>query len=64
MTILEEIVENTKAKLVQKKIDFPIENILDQLKNLDLPKGNFKNNIAGKDQAIIAEIKKASPSAG
>ncbi len=64
MTILEEIVENTKAKLVQKKIDFPIENILEQLKNLDLPKGNFKNNIAGKDQAIIAEIKKASPSAG
>ena len=41
MTILEEIVENTKVKLVQKKIDFPIENILEQLKNLDLPKGNI-----------------------
>ena len=32
MTILNEIVENTKTKLVQKKIDLPIENILNQLK--------------------------------
>ena len=64
MTILNEIVENTKTKLVQKKIDLPIENILDQLKKTQLPRANFKNNIIGKDQAIIAEIKKASPSAG
>ena len=60
MTILDEIVENTKTKLVQKKIDLPIENILDQLKKTELSKSNFKNNIIGKDQAIIAEIKKAS----
>ena len=64
MTILNEIVENTNTTLVQKKIDFPIENILNQLKKTQLPKANFKNNIIGKDQAIIAEIKKASPSAG
>ena len=64
MTILDEIVENTNTKLVQKKIDLPIENILNQLKYKDLPKANFKNSLAGKDQAIIAEIKKASPSAG
>ena len=64
MTILDEIVENTKTKLVQKKIDLPVENILDQLKKTELSKSNFKNNIIGKDQAIIAEIKKASPSAG
>ena len=64
MTILDEIVENTKTKLIQKKIDLPLENILDQLKYKDLPKANFKNNLVGKDQAIIAEIKKASPSAG
>ena len=64
MTILDEIVENTKTKLVQKKIDLPVENILDQLKKTELFKSNFKNNIIGKDQAIIAEIKKASPSAG
>ncbi len=64
MTILNEIVENTKTKLVQKKIDLPVKNILDQLKKTQLPKANFKNNIFGKDQAIIAEIKKASPSAG
>ena len=64
MTILNQIVENTKTKLVQKKTDLPIENILNQLKKTQLPKANFKNNIIGKDQAIIAEIKKASPSAG
>ena len=61
MTILNEIVENTKTKLVQKKIDLPIENILNQLKKTQLPKANFKNNIIGKDQAIIAEIKKLRP---
>ena len=37
---------------------------MNQLKKTQLPKANFKNNLIGKDQAIIAEIKKASPSAG
>jgi indole-3-glycerol phosphate synthase len=31
---------------------------------LNLPKGAFKESLLNKDQAIIAEIKKASPSAG
>ena len=35
MTILDEIVENTKTKLVQKKIDLPVENILNQLKKTE-----------------------------
>ena len=61
MTILDEIVDNTKTKLVQKKIDLPIGNILSQLKKTELSKSNFKNNIIGKDQAIIAEIKKLRP---
>ena len=64
MTILNEIVENNKTKLGQKKIDLPIENILDQLKKTELSKSNFKNNIICKDQAIITEIKKALSSAG
>ena len=42
----------------------PLEEIKSQLKNLELPKGVFKENLINKDQAIIAEIKKASPSAG
>ena len=31
---------------------------------MNLPKGAFKESLLNKDQAIIAEIKKASPSAG
>ena len=64
MTILNDIVKNTRQKLIQKKADVPLEQIKSQLKDLKLPKGNFKENLLNKDQAIIAEIKKASPSAG
>ena len=64
MTILDDIVKNTRQKLIQKKADAPLEQIKSQLKDLKLPKGNFKENLLNKDQAIIAEIKKASPSAG
>jgi len=64
MTILDDIVKNTRQKLIQKKADAPLEKIKSQLKDLKLPKGNFKENLLNKDQAIIAEIKKASPSAG
>ena len=64
MTILDDIVKNTRQKLIQKKADVPLEQIKSQLKDLKLPKGNFKENLLNKDQAIIAEIKKASPSAG
>ena len=64
MTILDDIVKNTRQKLIQKKADVPLEQIKSQLKDLKLPKGKFKENLLNKDQAIIAEIKKASPSAG
>lgn len=64
MTILDDIVKNTRQKLIQKKADAPLEQIKSQLKDLKLPKGKFKENLLNKDQAIIAEIKKASPSAG
>ena len=64
MTILDDIVKNTRQKLIQKKADAPLEQIKSQLKDLKLTKGNFKENLLNKDQAIIAEIKKASPSAG
>ena len=64
MTILDDIVKNTRQKLIQKKAYAPLEQIKSQLKDLKLPKGKFKENLLNKDQAIIAEIKKASPSAG
>ena len=64
MTILNDIVQNTREKLVHKKIEVPLEKIKLQLDSLKLPKGAFKENLINKDQAIIAEIKKASPSAG
>ena len=64
MSILEKIVANTKAGLIQKKAELPLEQIKISLEDLDLPKGKFKDNISSKDEAIIAEIKKASPSAG
>lgn len=64
MTILNDIVKNTKAKLVEKKAAVSLDEIKLQLSRLDLPKGKFKASLAGKAEAVIAEIKKASPSAG
>ena len=64
MTILNDIVENTRAKLQAKKVELPLEDIISKLNELNLPKGAFKESLLNKDQAIIAEIKKASPSAG
>jgi indole-3-glycerol phosphate synthase len=64
MTILNDIVENTRAKLDSKKAELPLAEIISKLNELNLPKGAFKESLLNKDQAIIAEIKKASPSAG
>ena len=64
MSILEEIVTNTILKLAEKKLATPLAEIQSELARLNLPKGAFKANLLNKDQAIIAEIKKASPSAG
>ena len=64
MSILQDIVKNTTVKLVQKKLVTPLEDIKSKLARLNLPKGAFKANLINKDQAIIAEIKRASPSAG
>ena len=64
MSILEEIVKNTTLKLAEKKLATPLAEIQSELARLNLPKGAFKANLLNKDQAIIAEIKKASPSAG
>ena len=64
MSILQAIVANSKANLIHKKAELSLEQIKSSLEDLDLPRGRFKVNISNKDEAIIAEIKKASPSAG
>ena len=64
MSILQKIVENTETNLIQKKGELSLEQIKTALDDLHLPRGRFKENISNKDEAIIAEIKKASPSAG
>jgi len=64
MSILQKIVDNTRTKLINKKVELPLEQIKISLDGSNLPKGRFKSNISNQDEAIIAEIKKASPSAG
>ena len=64
MNILDEIVSNTKDKLEKKKSNQTLEELFSKLKVLNFKKSIFKESLIGKDQAIIAEIKKASPSAG
>ena len=64
MSILKKIVENTRENLKAKKAKLSLEDVKSSLKELDLPRSNFKSSISNKDEAIIAEIKKASPSAG
>ena len=64
MSILKKIVENTRENLKAKKAKLSLEDVKSSLKELDLPKSNFKSSISNKDEAIIAELKKASPRAG
>ena len=64
MSILQKIVEKTRDNLKVKKTNLSLEEIKSSLAELSLPKSNFKNCISNKNEAIIAEIKKASPSAG
>ena len=64
MNILQKIVENTRDNLKVQKTYLSLEEIKSSLAQLSLPKSNFKSSISNKNEAIIAEIKKASPSAG
>ena len=64
MNILQKILENTRDNLKVQKTNLSLEEIKSSLAELSLPKSNFKSSISNKNEAIIAEIKKASPSAG
>jgi indole-3-glycerol phosphate synthase len=64
MSILREIVINTKAKLEEKKKLVSLDDLKKEINELNLENPRFKQSLTKKDEAIIAEIKKASPSAG
>ena len=64
MSILQNIVNKTRAKLVERKVELTLSQLKISLQDLNLPKSRFKEKLAHKSEAIIAEIKKASPSAG
>ena len=64
MNILDEIVAKTKSKLEEKKQGLPLEELSSKIDFENLKETNFKNSLQNKAEAIIAEIKKASPSAG
>ena len=61
MSILREIVINTKAKLEEKKMLVSLDDLKKEINELNLENPRFKQSLAEKDEAIIAEIKKASP---
>jgi len=64
MSILREIVINTKTKLEEKKKLVSLDDLKKEINELNLENPRFKQSLTEKDEAIIAEIKKASPSAG
>ena len=64
MNILEEIVAKTKSKLEEKKQRVSLEELSSKIDFENLKETNFKKSLQNKAEAFIAEIKKASPSAG
>ena len=64
MNILIEIVAKTKSKLEEKKQGLSLEELSSKIDFENLKETNFKKSLQNKAEAIIAEIKKASPSAG
>ena len=64
MNILDEIVANTRAKVTIAKEKVSLDDMISTIHSTKIVKSKFKASLKDKDQAIIAEIKKASPSAG
>ena len=64
MNILDKIVANTKAKVSIAKEKVSLDDLASTIHSKKIVKSKFKASLKDKDQAIIAEIKKASPSAG
>ena len=61
--ILEKIVRDKKIELERQKENLPLHILKRQIPDL-MSVRNFKGSVKGKGLSLIAEIKKASPSAG
>ncbi len=60
---LEEILESKRAEINQRKQETPVSALLESIKRSDPPR-NFLAALRGGKPAIIAEIKRSSPSQG
>ena len=65
MNILDKIIDNKKEEVKLQKKNFPLRDLLEEIKNKDINKRDFYSALLKKDSVnIIAEIKKSSPSKG
>ncbi len=65
-TILEQIIETKRAEVAERKLRAPIESLKETIETLGRPR-NFFDAVTRKGArplSLIAEVKKASPSAG
>ncbi|WP_458456115.1 indole-3-glycerol phosphate synthase TrpC [Methanobrevibacter sp.] len=63
--MLDEIVEKTKERVEKAKEIIPLEELKKEVSRLEISEDfPFKEALSGEDIAIIAEVKKASPSKG
>ena len=62
-TILDEIVEAKKSVLAQAKLDVPLDELQRRIATMPAPI-SLSKALKGDDIRLIAEVKKASPSAG
>ena len=64
MNILDKIVSKKRKIVDEAKSQVSIEDIQNQLAEIPFLRSNFKKSLENQEQSIIAEIKRASPSAG
>jgi len=64
MNFLETVIKYKKSSLIEAKKNVPFNLLLSRLEEMKLQSGNFGNSLSAKGVRIIAEMKKASPSAG